>query len=144
MKTSHSTVSNKFLSSRNDGNRLEDLSRGLDYFNNDGKQFILSVALKCADVGHYAKNQELYCLWNDLLIKEYLDLESISEFDYVYKDEEYYNNNIKQVDVQNVFTYFVKPYRIFSPKVKGIAYSFNKFDSCSVNPRKKVDFNFNM
>lgn len=79
-------------------NCLLDQDKKMDYFNNDGKQFILSVALKCADVGHYAKNQELYCLWNDLLIKEYLDLESISEFDYVYKDEEYYNNNIKFIN----------------------------------------------
>lgn len=79
-------------------NCLLDQDKKMDYFNNDGKQFILSVALKCADVGHYAKNQELYCLWNDLLIKEYLDLESISEFNYVYKDEEYYNNNLKFIN----------------------------------------------
>ena len=75
-------------------NCLLDQDKKMDYFNNDGKQFILSVALKCADVGHYAKNQELYCQWNDLLIKEYSNLKTISEFDYVFKDEEYYNNNI--------------------------------------------------
>lgn len=54
MKTSHSTVSNKFLSSRNDGNRLEDLSRGLDYFNNDefdsnSIATILTVTKKSSD-----------------------------------------------------------------------------------------------
>ena len=53
MKTSHNSVSNKFLSSRNDGNRLEDLSRGLDYFNDEFDSnsiaTILTVTKKSSD-----------------------------------------------------------------------------------------------
>jgi hypothetical protein len=64
-----------------------------DFFRDEKARFVFSVALKCGDVGFYAKNLELYAKWDNLLLDEYKKLEQRDDFDFVMNEAEFISNN---------------------------------------------------
>lgn len=70
-----------------------------DCFLLKGKPFILSIVLKCADVGHFGKELELYDTWSKLLLSEYMELSNQDCSNFILrKEEEFFTSNSKFIN----------------------------------------------